>query len=354
MANPTIPLRPLSALQPLELADCFALLARKQAATTKAGRLYFTCQFRDAGRILPALIWPESPWFAACDADWQEGNALRLRVKLIVHEQYGPQLEIHDWRRPTPADVAAGCESRRLIEASRFEANAMWAELLALVDKEVSQTAVKRLVVGILARHRDVLLELPASDGRFHPFRGGWLEHTLSLLKSALLLADHYRQHYAGVEPALDRDLVAAAAVLHDIGRAAEWRPGPTGTPIPTVPGRLFGHLLLGRDIVRDAALAQGDLPGPWREKLEHLVLTHLVLPEWGSPRLPLLPEALILHHADDLDAKLEMYLRLLSRDTTPGDVTARDSGLNRPLLKATDWPPHNPPPPEAEETESR
>jgi 3'-5' exoribonuclease len=346
---PAVPLRPLSGLLPLELADCFALLARKQSATTRTGRSYFTCQFRDAGRLLPAMIWPESPWFAACDADWQEGDALRLRVKLIVHEQYGPQLEIHDWRRPTPADVAAGCVAARLIAASRFDLNAMWSELVALVDQEISQPAVKKLVLGILSRRREVLLELPASDGRFHPFRGGWLEHTLSLLKSVLLLTDYYLRHYAGVQPALDRDLVAAAAVLHDVGRAAEWRPGPTGTPIPTVPGRLFGHLLLGRDIVRDAALAQGDVPGPWREKLEHLVLTHLALPEWGSPRLPLLPEALILHHADDLDAKLEMYLRLLSRDETPGDVTTRDGGLNRALLKATHWTPHDPPPPPAQ-----
>jgi len=67
---------------------------------------------------------------------------------------------------------------------------------------------------------------------------------------------------------------------------------------------------------------------------LEHLILSHLTLPEWGSPRLPWIPEAIILHHADDLDAKLEMYVRCLMRDQSPGPFTERDPALNRALLK--------------------
>jgi 3'-5' exoribonuclease len=65
------------------------------------------------------------------------------------------------------------------------------------------------------------------------------------------------------------------------------------------------------------------------------LVLSHLTLPEWGSPRLPMIPEALILHHADDLDAKLEMYFRHLEKDTSPGAFTERDPVLGKQLLKA-------------------
>jgi 3'-5' exoribonuclease len=67
---------------------------------------------------------------------------------------------------------------------------------------------------------------------------------------------------------------------------------------------------------------------------LEHIVLSHLALPEWGSPRLPLVPECLIVHHADDLDAKLEMYARCLSRDQASGPFTDRDPVLNRQLYK--------------------
>jgi 3'-5' exoribonuclease len=67
---------------------------------------------------------------------------------------------------------------------------------------------------------------------------------------------------------------------------------------------------------------------------LEHLIVSHLNLPEWGSPRLPLIPESLILHHADDLDAKLEMYVRCLTNDKSAGPFTDRDPVLGRQLFK--------------------
>ena len=123
--------------------------------------------------------------------------------------------------------------------------------------------------------------------------------------------------------------------MLHDIGRVVELAPGrPDGPAEPTVDGRLLGHLFLGRDLIRDAAREQGDVNpellaaagAPRRQPPEH--------PEWGSPRLPLIPEALILHHADDLDAKFEMFARCLTRDAGPGPFTERDPVLGRHLYK--------------------
>ena len=121
--------------------------------------------------------------------------------------------------------------------------------------------------------------------------------------------------------------------VLHDLGRVLEIDGDPL-KPQQTVAGRLSGHLILGRDMVRDAARELGDVNPELVAMLEHIVLTHLSLPEWGSPRLPLVPECLILHHADDLDAKLEMYARCLSRDEEEGAFTARDPVLGRQLFK--------------------
>ena len=134
-------------------------------------------------------------------------------------------------------------------------------------------------------------------------------------------------------EDPLNRDLVVAGAILHDMGRVLELGAEPV-SPQPTVPGRLLGHLLLGRDLVRDTARDLGDVNPEMVQLLEHLILTHLELPAWGSPRLPLVPEVLIVHHADDLDAKLEMYARCLSRDTEAGPFTARDAALGRRLFK--------------------
>ena len=110
--------------------------------------------------------------------------------------------------------------------------------------------------------------------------------------------------------------------------------PGPTDPAEPTVEGRLFGHLFLGRDLIRDAAREQGDVHPELLRLLEHMLIAHLNHPEWGSPRLPLIPESLILHHADDLDAKVEMYVRCLTRDAAAGPFTDRDPVLGRRLFK--------------------
>jgi 3'-5' exoribonuclease len=148
-----------------------------------------------------------------------------------------------------------------------------------------------------------------------------------------LQLVDKYSAHYPDLQPPLNRDLVVAGAILHDIGRVVELNDDALKTE-PTVPGRLVGHLLLGRDLVRDTARELGDVDPELVQLLEHLIISHLELPSWGSPRLPLIPEVLILHHADDLDAKLEMYARCLSRDKEDGPFTARDPVLGRRLYK--------------------
>jgi len=96
----------------------------------------------------------------------------------------------------------------------------------------------------------------------------------------------------------------------------------------------LLGHLFLGRDLVRDAAREIPELNPELLLMLEHLIVTHLSLPEWGSPRLPAIPECLILHHADDLDAKMEMYVRCLTRDFALGPFTDRDPVLGKQLFK--------------------
>jgi 3'-5' exoribonuclease len=177
------------------------------------------------------------------------------------------------------------------------------------------------------------LQRLPATQNRFYPFAGGLLEHILSVTRSCLGLMELYAERYPDLRPPLNRDVVVAGAILHDIGRVVEFDDHALA-PQPTVPGRLFGHLFLGRDLVRDAAREQGDINPELLQLLEHVLITHLNLPEWGSPRLPLVPECLIIHHADDLDAKLEMYVRCLTRDQAAGPFTDRDPALNRQLWK--------------------
>jgi 3'-5' exoribonuclease len=126
---------------------------------------------------------------------------------------------------------------------------------------------------------------------------------------------------------------VTAGAALHDIGRVLELTDELLDVR-RTAAGGLLGHLFLAQNLVRDTARELGDVNPELLLLLEHIIISHLNHPEWGSPRLPLLPECLILHHADDLDAKLEMYARCLAKDKADGPFTDRDPALGRQLLK--------------------
>jgi 3'-5' exoribonuclease len=313
--------------------DFYALLAEKTRGARRDGKPFYTCRFRDARRTAALMVWADSPWFETCERDWQEGHFYKLRAIYDEHKVYGPQIELANIRPVNDVDHADGFSLVDFVECSRFDREAMFKELRDLLDKEIADQGLRRLVLLLVDRHAEALKRLPATQRHFFPFCGGLLEHILSVTKNCLVLVEKYVAHYPDLRPPLNKDLVIAGAALHDLGRVLELGDDPVNVQ-PTVPGRLTGHLILGRDLVRDAARELGDVNPELVQMLEHIVLTHLSLPEWGSPRLPLVPECLIIHHADDLDAKLEMYVRCLSRDRESGPFTARDPVLGRQLLK--------------------
>ena len=331
-SKPTPKLAPLHELIPGQLADCFVLLDEKTHGTASNGKPYYACHFRDIERSVAVMVWSDTPLFQECADEWQEGLFYKIRGTYTLHEKYGPQFELTQIRPVQEGDKEDGFDPAALVERSRFDSDAMLAELKQLVEQNVRDEPLRRLVQRLLDEHARALKSLPATQNKFHPFVGGLLEHTLSVTKNCLWLAERYAAYYTELKPPLNRDLVVAAAALHDLGRVREFS-DPLGRQF-TVPGRLVGHLMLGRDLVRDAAREQGDVNPELVRLLEHVIVSHLTLPEWGSPRLPLIPEVLILFHADDLDAKLEMYARCLSRDTAPGPFTDRDPALNKQLLK--------------------
>jgi 3'-5' exoribonuclease len=333
MARSKLPVVRLSELTPGQVADFFCLLSERSKGMTREGKPYYTCRFQDARRSAGLKVWAESTWFEACERDWQEGQFFRVRAFYDEHEKYGPQIDVHDIRLVNEQDRDDGFDPADLVQHSRHDPSAMFAELKNLAETQIQDPPLRRLVITLLERYAEPLKRLPATTNKFYPFYGGLLEHTLSVTRICMYLAEKYAAYYTELQPPLNRDLVVAGAILHDFGRVAELHDDAL-LPQPTVPGRLFGHSILGRDLVRDAARDLGDVHPQLVEILEHIVLTHLSLPEWGSPRLPLVPEVLIIHHADDLDAKLEMYVRCLSRDRAPGPFTDRDPILGRNLYK--------------------
>jgi 3'-5' exoribonuclease len=138
------------------------------------------------------------------------------------------------------------------------------------------------------------------------------------------------------MKPPLDKGLVVAGGILHDIGKLRELEQRPEGAT-HTAEGALIGHILSGRDIVREAAAAMTGQPALDADtllRLEHLIIAHQRLPEWGSPKPPMTPEALLVHYADDIDAKYQMMVTVLRDDTNPGPVTTRKNVLMQQVYR--------------------
>ncbi|MEO7795591.1 MAG: HD domain-containing protein, partial [Thermoanaerobaculia bacterium] len=143
-------------------------------------------------------------------------------------------------------------------------------------------------------------------------FRGGLLEHVVSMMELAVKFADHY--------PELDRDLLVLGVLFHDLGKLQELGAMPDNEYTPV--GRLVGHIVLGRDLVRERAAAIPGFPADLRLQLEHLVLSHQGRKEFSSPVEPMTPEGFVLHAIDDIDSKLAVLRGM--KETGKGFVWAR------------------------------
>jgi len=333
MSKSKPPVVRLHEMQPGQTGDFFVLLAERVRGARRDGKPYYTCRFRDAQRSAAFMVWSDGGWFEVCETEWREGAFYKVRGRYDEHPTYGPQIDVINIRPVTDDDRQAGFDPLEFVERTRYDVEAMFTELWKLAESQIGDVPLRRLVLTLLDRSSKALKTRPASTKHFYPFAGGLLEHTLSVTHTCLHLVDKYAGRYPDLMPPLNRDLVLAGAILHDIGRTRELDDA-VASPQATVEGRFLGHVLLARDLVRDTARELGDVDPELVQLLEHIILAHLERPEWGSPRLPLIPECLIVHHADDLDAKMEMYARCLSRDQEESPFTARDPVLGRQLYK--------------------
>ncbi len=333
MATKAMSILTLSDLLADQEADLFLLLSAKEELKTRDGKPYFKVTFRDAGRELSFPIWSDSAWAVDCRQNWAIGEFYKVRA-IYRETNFVPQLDIKKIRRVTDADVADGFDPLMCVPQSRFSPSQMFDDMLALARERIADAKLRDLLVDILLAHRETLLKLPAATRNHHAFLGGYLEHVLSVAQTAAMLADKYDMLYPDLRPRLNKDLVVAGALLHDIGKLREIEQLPHGAQY-TAAGHLIGHLVQGRDIIREAATGR-DLPPDVLLRLEHIILSHQRLPEWGSPKPPMTPEALIVHYADDLDAKYQMMYAILRDEPGAGSVTSKKNVLYQSVYRGS------------------
>lgn len=324
---------PLSQLTTGQEADFFALLSDRAQLTTKDGKPYFRVTFRDSGREVSFPIWSDGPLFARCNTEWQVGGFYKIRA--LYHETaYGPQLDIRLIRPVEAADAADGFDPTMCQPRSPFDRDLMLADILSLAEEAIPQGPLLTLTLGLYQKHREELLLWPAAQRNHHAYVGGYLEHVRNVARTAHFLGTRYAELYPNLAPPLDIGLVVAGAILHDIGKVRELRTNPAGAEY-TAAGSLIGHILQGRDMVREvAAELDPPLDPETLLRLEHIIVSHQRLPEWGSPKPPMTPEALLVHFADDCDAKFQMMLMILAGADGDEPVTSRRNVLGHQVYR--------------------
>ncbi|RUM34572.1 MAG: metal-dependent phosphohydrolase [Desulfobulbus sp.] len=284
-----------------QVRDIF-LVARKNLAETKAGKPYLALTLMDRTGEIEARIWENAAGF---DDHAQVGNyvltqgvAKSFREQLQLGVVFLEQIRRQDI---SPADF---------MPASRRDTAKMQAELSGYISS-LQDLALKKLLQKIFSGETLALFSTaPAAKKMHHAYIGGLLEHTLSVTGLADKLALHY--------PELDRDILLAGALLHDLAKIKEF--SFASPPFDyTDQGRLLGHLVLGVDMVRQAAKGIKALSGKQLDQVCHLILSHHGRHDFGAPVLPMTQEALLLHHVDDIDAKMNYTDQLREKIEEPG-----------------------------------
>lgn len=294
----------ISDLKPGEVIEDQAfLIASKDLRTTSQGSLYIHAILADRSGQVPARMWQATQ--GLFDA-MPEGGFIRLRGRA---ENYKGNLQfIIDAVRPVDTkDV----NLEEFLPRTDKDVEAMWARLLEIM-RNVKNEHLLALVAEFV--HDEKLVKAfkraPAATQLHHAYLGGLLEHTLSVLELAMVVVPRY--------PDLSQDLVLVGILLHDMGKTAELSYETSFGY--TDEGQLIGHLVQAAvwvDRGAEAVEAKTGKPFPRDLKavLQHIILSHHGTHEFGSPKLPAVPEAVLIHHLDNIDAKMNYMFRLIRSD---------------------------------------
>jgi 3'-5' exoribonuclease len=311
------PRRFVNQLMAGEMLDQIFLVREKDLRTTKSGDLYVVCTLCDRTGAVPARMWQASE--AIFNSIPVDGF---LHVKGRTEDYKGNLQFVIDACRPWPSEKV---ELGDFLAVSQLDVEQMWAELLE-ITRGVKDKFL-RLLIKKFAEDKQFVAgfkRAPASMQLHHPFIGGLLEHTLGVLRNCLALLERY--------PKVNADLVITGAFLHDAGKISELSAGTSMNY--TDRGQLVGHITIAAIWVSEKAMGLSAelgeaFPARTLDLLQHIILSHHGTYEFGSPRLPCIPEAFLVHHADNLDAKMWMTTHCIDNDP---DTNSSFTPFNRQL----------------------
>jgi len=317
----------LASFEEARLFDGFFLVLSKQQRTNKSNKPYLCLILGDRTGQVEGRIWELSdPRIAR---DFERGDMVKVRG---CASRFGEQLQlkVDQLRLALPNEV----DKADMLPSTTYDVATLWSQLRGFVES-LTNPDLKLLLTTMLddPALAEAYREAPAAKQLHHAWLGGLLEHVVSLCT----LADRVAPHY----PLLDRDLLLTGVILHDIGKVRElsWEVGFEYT----VEGMLLGHIQIGAALAERTIDSLPNFPPKLKTLVLHMILSHHGKLEFGSPKLPMIPEALVLNFLDDLDAKMQAvsseFDKSVREGKGPNELTNKVWALdNRQLLNVKRW----------------
>lgn len=308
-------------LKPGSLVHTTFLVQSKDLKRARAGGSYLEVRLQDATGMVAGRYWDAEG--VPFDFDVDDLVVVKAQV-----EEYQETVQL---RLGSVAKYSGASDMRDYLPRSSRDPEQTYPGLLERV-RRVPEGFIRQLLLAVmedpeLAQRYKLA---PAAMLYHHAHLGGLLDHVISLVELGDLVADHY--------PSLNRELLLAGLILHDLGKIDELQYSSAFRY--STRGRLLGHIFLGLEIVREKIKTIAGFPAGLKDEIEHMILSHHGKLEFGSPKEPMFPEALVVHYLDDLDSKLESMRAQYEADRwRPGHWTTRNRALGRELLKTTSCP---------------
>jgi 3'-5' exoribonuclease len=305
-----------------ELVTSYFVLSSLQVREKKQGGQFLTLMLTDKTGTMAATMWED---FAEPAAICAEGCYVKVNGRISKY-QGKFQITLQKLRPAADSEVDAADYQ----PVTRFNVDEMWAELRGYVAA-FKNADLRRLVFAFLDDEEIGLAfkAAPAAKRLHHAWLGGLLEHVLTLVRVCVATVPFY--------PEVDADLLVTGAILHDIGKIRElqWRSSFSYT----LEGQLIGHISIAQGMLREKVQALAPFPEKLRVLVEHMILSHHGKYEFGSPKLPMTPEAILLSALDDLEAKMQAVRNEFAAAAASGksgdEVTDWVRSMDRSLLNS-------------------
>ena len=300
----------------------FAISSMSVRDNKSRGGQYLALTLSDKTGTMEARMWED---FASAVTNCTEGCYVKVHGQISKYQgKY--QITLTKLR----AAAASEIETADFVPTTKFDINEMWNELRSYVDS-FKNLELRRLVLEFLDDDAigAAFREAPAAKVLHHAWIGGLLEHVLTLVRVCRATAPFY--------PEVDVDLLVTGAILHDIGKVRELSWGTTFSY--TLEGQMIGHISIAQGMLREKISALPGFPDRLRVLVEHMILSHHGKYEFGSPKLPMTPEAILLSALDDVEAKMQAMRNEFGRDAASGksgaEMTEYVRSMERPLLNS-------------------